>query len=214
MLILVLIEINLKGMLVDLKQPSLSHSNNLLFNTGSPQKEHVFPLLSLVALSTSRPIIANSVCKHRTIVWHVSCHNRLSKALACAVLCFFLQIPSNISAVSAIAAKCVVLLVKSEAIDLVYICLGLFLLVLNSVAFETKVCSLSKILAREIHVSYSTSPFDTSTKEPFAIPKALKCGCSELQSRLDDFFGLKLILCKALFEIPNWDEAILVSCHE
>lgn len=132
---------------------------NLFINIRRPQIQLVLVLSIIQSLRSSTIVIARSTTHKSAIITHISSTNRLTQIWTSPVLGFLIFVPCDMSAISSITTKSVVLLVKSKAIDLENICfifntrIVIWVFVFNPMTFETKIISLASILSSKIHVN-------------------------------------------------------------
>ena len=69
------------------------------------------------------------------------------------------------------------------------------------------------LLSRVVHLD-AAATLNRANAETFSIREALQCGCCVLQGRLKNISWLKVVALKALLQVPNVQEALLVGSNQ
>jgi len=122
-------------------------------------------------------------------------------------------VPADPLAVASKAIESVLLFVKAKAVHGVDLCL-FRVLGLLAVTFEAEGLAIALVRqSRVVHLD-AAAALDRTNAEALSIRKTLDCRCGVLQSRLKNVSRLKVVALKALLEIPNMEEALLMSSNQ
>ena len=122
-------------------------------------KDNFYWTWRLCTFSPSRPVIANGIDKHPAVFTEVGTRDGSREFLRRFVLTFSVLVPSEKVSVAADCHKGVELLVEGNLVKTVNIC-RLAVRLLVSVAFESKVLGMSKVLFCDVVVADPTPAFN------------------------------------------------------
>ena len=190
--------------------------HDLFADFGRADEDLIHVWLSLRCSLTSMtltPVVANRIGKQLTIFGEVSCSERRWELLRCLVLGLGVLVPDDDGALATERGKRVVRRVERDAIDCVDVgALLLFLLLAMTLEAEVRVFAL--IGHAEVVVLDATAALDRADCVALAVAEDADRSRGKFEWRVGHLLRVPVVRLEVLGEVPDVDEAVLVSRDE